>query len=348
LNKVSKEFKIGLIFVLGIAVLIVGINFLKGVNLFEKQNSYYSVYKNVDGLAISNPVVLNGYKVGQVSKINFMSNGNGALLVAFTINENDLAIPSDSKARIISSDFFGSKDIELVFGESPVTANPGDTLISEIEIGLAEAVRIELKPLKNKTDQLIKGVDDILANLNAVFDSDATKGLPLAFESLQRTMETLEQTSLTLNLTVAENRTNLNSIFSNVEAITKNLKDHNEDLSDIMVNFSNISDSLAQINFAKTVTKIDHAMGDFAEAMEKVNNGEGTLGQLMNNDSLHTELLESNQELQYLINDLYMNPWRYVHVSIFGKKPKEKYSKKELEKLREMIDEQLESKDLSK
>ena len=133
---------------MGITVLIVGINFLKGVNLFEKQNSYFGVYENVDGLAISNPVVLNGYKVGQVSKIKFVSQGNGALLVAFTINENDLAIPSDSKARIISSDFFGSKAIELVFGESPVAANPGDTLTSEIEIGLAEAVRRQINLLR--------------------------------------------------------------------------------------------------------------------------------------------------------------------------------------------------------
>lgn len=347
MNKVSKEFKIGLIFVAGIAVLIVGVNYLKGVNLFEKQNSYYGIYENVDGLAISNPVVLNGFKVGQVSKINFVSPGNGSLLVTFTINENDLAIPSDSKARIISSDFFGSKAIDLVFGESPVVAEPGDTLHSEIEVGLAEAVRVELKPLKNKTDQLIKGVDDILANLNAVFDADATKGLPLAFESLQRTMETLEKTSITLNATVEENRANMGAIFTNVESITRNLKNHNEDLSAIMTNFNQISDSLAQINFAATVNKVDNAMGDFAEAMEKVNNGEGTIGQLMNNDSLHTELVESNQELQYLLNDLYMNPWRYVHVSIFGKKPKEKYSKKELKQLRELIDSQMEEKESS-
>ena len=121
------------------------------------------------------------------------------LMVAFKIEQSTLRIPRDTRAKIVSSDFFGTKAIDLIAGEDEMLAEPGDTLLSDLEMGIAEAVRIELLPLKNKTDQLIDGVDDILENLKAVFEADATLGLPTAFESIQRTVESLEKTSIQLD-----------------------------------------------------------------------------------------------------------------------------------------------------
>jgi len=261
--------------------------------------------------------------------------------VAFDIDESALQLPKDSKAKITSSDLFGTKAIDLIAGESEELAMPGDTLLSDLEVGLAEAVRIELMPLKNKTDQLIDGVDDILENLKAVFEADATLGLPTAFESIQRTVESLEQTSLKLDAMVAENRTTLASILKNVDGITSNLKNHNDELSNVMENFSEISDSLAAVNFAETIHRANSALTQVDEITRKINNGEGSLGQLVNSDSLHAGLVATNQELQYLINDLYLNPWRYVRVSVFGKKQEKTLSKKELERLRKLIDEEI-------
>ncbi|MDG1262208.1 MAG: MlaD family protein [Flavobacteriales bacterium] len=342
---VSKEFKIGTIVVICLVLLVVGITYLKGVNIFAEQKQFHAIYANVDGLGPSNPVVLNGLKIGQVQGVDFHPNGDGSIVVSFSIDKKELNIPGDSKAKIFNSDFFGSKAIDIIMGEEMDYASDGDTLTSDIEMGLAEAVRKELAPLKQKTDQLISGVDDIITNLNAVFDDDATQGLPKAFESLERTLETLEKTTIRLDETVAENKATVGAIFTNVESITKNLSNNNEKLSNIITNFDAISDSLAKVNFAQTIEKADQALLSFAEISEKINNGEGTLSQLINSDSLHTSLLETNKEVQYLINDLYMNPWRYVHVSIFGKKPKEKYSKRELRQLRQMIDEELNSKE---
>ncbi len=341
MSVVTREFKIGVIVVISIFVLVMGVNYLKGVNLFEKSTPYFAVYENVDGLATANPVIYNGFKVGLVKNIDFMPDGQGNFIVELNITEERLMITKDTRAKIISSDLFGSKAIQLELGDSSTYAVPGDTLFSDIEVGLAEAVRKELMPLKNKTDQLIDGVDDILVNLKAVFDDDATKGLPQAFESLERTMKNLEKTSMRLDNTIAENQSSLRSIFQNVESITKNLENNNEALTNVMANFSTLSDSLVKINFAETMGKADAALADFAEITEKINNGEGSISLLLNNDSLHNSLVDSNKELQFLLNDLYMNPWRYVHVSIFGKKPKEKYSKKELEQLRELINEEI-------
>lgn len=339
---VSKEFRIGALVIAGLILLVLGVNYLKGFNPFSPSSTYFAHYDKIDGLAVSNPVLVNGFKVGQVTQVEFASSGDGSLVVGFDIEESALKLTKDAKAKIISSDLFGTKAVDLIAGTSDIDAQPGDTLLSDLEMGLADAVRIELIPLKNKTDQLIDGVDDILENLKAVFEADATLGLPTAFESIQRTVESLEQTSLKLDAMVAENRSTLKNIFSNVDQITDNLRNHNDDLANVMENFSDISDSLAAANFAETIQRANSALTHVDEITRKINNGQGSLGQLVNSDSLHSGLVETNQELQYLINDLYLNPGRYVQVSVFGKKQEKALSKKELRKLRRIIDQEIE------
>ncbi len=344
---VSKEFKIGTIVLISLVLLVVGVNYLKGISLFINQRTFYAVYENVDGLGPANPVVLNGFKVGQVKHVGFHPKGDGSLLVSFMIDKDELNVPLNTKARIISSDFFGSKAIELLLGDSSVLALKNDTLPSEIEMSIAEAVRIELVPLKKKTDQLIQGVDDILINLQAFFEDDATQGLPKVFESLQRTMENLEKTSYRLDNTIASNSTTLTSIFNNVDSITDNLRANNAQISNIVRNLDAVTDSLARVDLAATLNKADQALGDFAEVMDKVNNGDGSIAMLLNTDSLHQSLIQTNLEVQYLINDLYMNPWRYVSVSVFGKKPKDQLSKKELKQIQEIVDAELKAREAS-
>ncbi len=328
-------------------LLVVGVNYLKGISLFINQRTFFAVYENVDGLGPANPVVLNGFKVGQVKTVGFHPKGDGSLLVSFMIDKDELNVPLNTKARIISSDFFGSKAIELLLGDSSVMALKNDTLPSEIEMSIAEAVRIELVPLKKKTDQLIQGVDDILINLQAFFEDDATQGLPKVFESLQRTMENLEKTSYRLDNAIASNSSTLTSIFNNVDSITDNLRANNARISNIVRNLDSVTDSLARVDLAATLTKADRALGDFAEVMDKVNNGDGSIAMLLNTDSLHQSLIQTNLEVQYLINDLYMNPWRYVSVSVFGKKPKDQLSKKELKHIQEIVDAELKAREAS-
>jgi phospholipid/cholesterol/gamma-HCH transport system substrate-binding protein len=347
LKGVSKEFKIGTIVLISMVLLVVGVNYLKGISLFINQRTFFAVYENVDGLGPANPVVLNGFKVGQVKTVGFHPKGDGSLLVSFMIDKDELNVPLNTKARIISSDFFGSKAIELLLGDSSVMALKNDTLPSEIEMSIAEAVRIELVPLKKKTDQLIQGVDDILINLQAFFEDDATQGLPKVFESLQRTMENLERTSYRLDNAIASNSSTLTSIFNNVDSITDNLRANNARISNIVRNLDSVTDSLARVDLAATLTKADRALGDFAEVMDKVNNGDGSIAMLLNTDSLHQSLIQTNLEVQYLINDLYMNPWRYVSVSVFGKKPKDQLSKKELKQIQEIVDAELKAREAS-
>ena len=338
----GREFKVGVLVVLGGVLLVLGVDYLKGFNPLGNGREFHAIYDRIDGLAASNPVIVNGFKVGQVSNIDFDRSGQGALHVTFLIEQPNLQLTGGTVARIVSNDLFGTKAIDLIPGRGTELAQPGDTLQAEIEMGIAESVKKELLPLRQKTDQLIAGVDEILINLQTVFQDSATQGLPKAFESIQRTMENLESTSRTLDLTVEENRTALNGIVNNMEELTGFINDQQGNLSNAIGNFSQISDSLAALELASTLRRADATIAELNRILEGLNAGEGSLGKLLKSDSLHDGLVATNKELQYLLNDLYLNPQRYVRVSVFGGKEKRKLSEKELERLQRLIDAELE------
>ena len=339
MKKISREFKIGLIVLLSAALLVLGFNYLKGINLFEEQRTFFAIYGNVDGLQPSNPVLLQGLKVGLVKQVRFHPDGSGRIEVEFLIDDPNVNLPSDTRAKIFTSDFFGSKAIDILPGASMVMADSKDTLRSEVEEDLTTTIKNEFEPLKAKINELTSGIDVIVTNLKTVFEDDATQGLPQVFASLQRTMETLEATAEKLDATVADNRSSINGIINNVNAISANIRDNNDELNAIVRNVSQLSDSLAQLNVNQTIRKADAAMGSLAEVMQKVENGEGSLGLLVSSDSLHNEVVRTNQELQLLINDIYENPWRYIHVSIFGKRERDRFSRRDEQRILDVVEE---------
>ena len=341
-NRISQEFKIGTLMILGIVLLVTGLNYLKGFNPMSKQIHLYAVYERIEGLAVSNPVLVNGFKVGQVTNVGFSDKGDGTLLVEFTIEESNLKVPIDSDAKIFSSDLFGTKSIKIEPGITEIYIQDGDTLVSSVEMDITETVRKELEPLRRKTEELIKGVDDILLNMKAVFEDDATQGLPAAFESMQRTLRTLEHTADNLDGLVEENRVIFTRVMTNVDALALNLSNNNRKIANIISNFSDLSDSLVTVDISNTMAKADKAIDEIAMMTSRINNGEGTLGQLMVNDSLYNGLVESNVEIQELLDDLQLNPWKYVRVSLFGRKQDAKMSKGDIKRMEKMIREEME------
>ncbi|MBL7942287.1 MAG: MCE family protein [Flavobacteriales bacterium] len=347
MKKISKEFWIGVVVIISIAILIVGVNYLKGINLFNKPQTYYAVYPDVGMLGESNPVLLNGFKIGLVSKIHLHPKGDGSVVVEIMLNDRNLKIPRDSELRIVSADFFGSKAIEVMIGDSAVLAINKDTLNGALEEDLVKSIKSEFEPLKEKTQKLIASVDEAVTNLNTVFASDATKGLPKTFNSLQHTMENLEKASATFQSMLSSNSGRLSEIFSNAESITTNIKNNNEKISHAIANISSMSDTLAAMQLGSTIKKVDKAMGDLSSITDKINRGEGTLGQLVTNDSLHTQLLAASKELDYLLNDMRIHPGRYLNFSLISRKEKSELSKKELQQIRDEIDKEIEEREKS-
>ena len=329
--------------IVGAVMLFFGVNYLKGFNPLAETDKLFAVYSKVEGLAVSNPVLVNGYKVGQVTRIEFHEKGDGSLLVEFNVDQSELDIPNNTEAQIFSSDLFGSKAIQLIRGDSETFASNGDTLVASNQEDITEAVRKELAPLRSKTDQLIAGVDEILTNMKKVFEDDATLGLPSTFESINRTFSTLENTAIQLDSLIVENREVLNSVMTNLDGLAENLNKNNSELSNIIKNFSNVSDSLVAADIAGTLGKADLALDNITDITDNVNNGKGSLGKLMVSDSLYNGLVASSVELQELLDDVQLNPWRYVKITVFGGKNEKKLSKAELKKMRKLIREELEA-----
>lgn len=317
---IKREFKVGVLIVACLVFFYWGFSFLKGRNYLSSNRIFYAKYEQVNGLVDANYIMINGVQVGRVSDISFIDN-NGGVLVTFSV-ENDIKIPRNSMARIYNSDVLGSKAIEIVLGDSTVLAQSGDTLRSMIQPSISEEVSYQMLPLKAKAESLMASLDSALAVIQYVFNESTRENLRNSFESIKNTIANLENTTYNLDTLMTTQRSRLSVIFANIESITTNFKNNNSKLTNVINNFSNISDTLAKANIVKTIEKANGVLANFAEISEKINKGQGSLGLLVNNDSLYVELDKSAKDLNLLLEDLRLNPQRYVQISVFGKNPK--------------------------
>jgi phospholipid/cholesterol/gamma-HCH transport system substrate-binding protein len=323
--KISKEAKIGLIVTVGIVLLVWGLNFLKGRDLFNSEKKIYATYDSVEGLSASNPVMVNGLKVGLIQSLSLLE-GSGRILVSMHIT-NKVHVPKNSIAEIFSTDILGSKGIRIVFGDAKEELQENDTLISNIQKSLTEEVSAQVAPIKAKAENLLSSMDSILLTLRAVFNDRTKHNLTKSFESITQSLASIERITGNLD-TVLAGEGKLRTIFTNLESITTNMRENNEKISNALNNFSAISDTLAKARLSKTMENARKTLEQTASVMDKINKGEGTLGQLAKNDSLYDNLNSTAHNLDMLVNDLRENPGRYVRVSLIsfgggGKKKKE-------------------------
>lgn len=329
--KISNEFKVGVIAVFSLVLLYYGFNFLKGRNLLQNKIEYFVLYDKIDGLGANNPVKLNGYVVGKISRTELTKDGSGNILVGFYISEKDFIIPSNTIARLVSFDFLGSKGISLEMGDSEELAQNGDTLMSDIEADLATIVDQRIAPLEKRATELIGNVDSALIIVQNILNEDARDNLSSSFENIKSAFESFDRTSKRLDTLVALEKIKIDAIMSHIESITGNLKNNNELISHAVKNLADISDSLANANITEAVSNANKAMLDLSAVVDRINKGEGSLGMLINNDTLYTNLESASLELDKLLEDVRVNPKRYAHFSIFGKseKPAQKPEKKQ-------------------
>ena len=321
--KISKEVKVGIVTSLAIACFIYGFNFLKGRDLFSTQRKFYAVYSNIDGLVEANPMLINGFKVGIVGKIVLANDTSGSVIVTLLM-DNEANIPKNSIAKVVSSDILGSKAVQLILGSGTVYAQNGDTLISAQEDDLKTAVNKTIAPLQEKAVGLIASIDSVMVVVQQVFNESARQNLSKSFESIKLAITSLETTSYRLDTMVLSEKTKISSILSKVNTLAKTLANNSDKLGNIINNFSNISDSIAKSNLTSAINNADMALGQASSIMTKINSGQGTMGMLINNDSLYRKLDKSSEDLDKLLKDLRINPERYVHISVFGRKDRNK------------------------
>ncbi len=321
--KLSKEFKIGIVVLFAVTAFIWGISFLKGANFFSNKFYLYAVYPKIDNLIPANALQINGYKIGQVRSISLIEKaGKNQVLVKFLVTE-DIEIPKNSTAKIVSTDLLGSKVVEVIFNNSSKEyAVNGDTLRSESEQGLKDSFNQQLGPLQEKAESLMSSIDSVMTVVSLVLNTRTRDNLDKTFESVRKAILSLEKTAYKLDDLMATEKPKMSQIFTNLNGITSNLQRNEQQITNILTNFSNLSDSLAKSQLKSAVANADNTMRELNDLLTKINAGQGTLGKLAKNDSLFNNMNKSAEDLDKLLKDLKENPKRYVHFSLIGGRKK--------------------------
>ena len=281
-------------------------NYLKGINLFEKTRTFKIVYTKVDGLSPSNPVTLNGYKIGKVQKINFNPNDTKELIVDVVI-ENDVKFSKTSKAELYETGLIGGKAIAIIPDyDNNVIAKSGDYLIGVVKPGLTDLVNQIMPQIQLQLEAVMKKAEIVLSNVNSLFDEKTKESLKSSIDEFGSLTNSLSETSANINDFIKDNSPNLTTTIDNLNETSLKIKD--------------ISSSMSEVDLNLILANLDSTISNLNKVTHKLNQGEGTLGKLLYDDGLFKNLDDATKNLEELIEDIKLNPKRYVHFSIFGKK----------------------------
>jgi len=315
MNK-KKYIIIGLVVTFAIAVLIWGINYLKGDDIFKKERLYYVPYSKVNGLTVSSPVLVSGFKVGQVRDIHFSPRKRDELIVVLAVSTK-FDFPKDTRAFLFSADLMGTKAIELKLGNGDSFHNDGDTLQGDIETELVEQVSREMTPIKLKAEKLMNTTDSVLMVVRSVLDDKTKNNLHVSIDRLRMVMNNLQSITKNLDTIMNSEKAKISSTLTNLKSFSSNLKDNNEKISTIIGNLNSFSDSLQHSEIKKTMMIAQRTMKDLNDITAKINSGKGSIGQFLHNDTLYTNLENVTYNLNKLVRDMRESPKKYVHFSLF-------------------------------
>ena len=318
--KYSKYVKLGVLIVISLTILIWGLSYLKGNDVFKQNDYYFVVYDRIDGLVESNKVTMNGYQVGQVYDIGFTPDNSGKLVVTLMMDAT-FKIPVNSIAQIISSDIMGTRSIKMIFSGEKTFYASGDTIPGAIESDLKEQLSMQVLPLKNKAEQLLNTIDSAIVTLTVILNEDARENLSESFANINRSIDNIEKTTSDLQQIVSSQKGNIQLTMENVKDITGTLSKNSKELDNTIKNLSRLSDTLAQLPVSPIVKNISEASNQILVLLQKLNSTENTAGLLLNDDQLYHSITELSENLSFLINDIQVNPKRYLEFSAidFGK-----------------------------
>jgi phospholipid/cholesterol/gamma-HCH transport system substrate-binding protein len=285
---------------------------LKGEDIFNPSGTYYVIYQEIGGLTETNPVEINGYKAGVVQSINFINDKSGRLLVTLSIDK-DFVLPENTVAEITTASLIAGMKIRLEFGEGKGVYKSGDTIPGRMAESILTKAQKELAPISEKVSDLIVVLDSVLTGINDVLG-------PEFRQNLKGSMAHLNNTTKNVDEMIGSKDNGLKKMVADLSMFSKMLAENSEKLGSTIGNLESISDTLAAADLYSTVVNLKSTLEKTTQLLEKMNNGEGTTGQLLTNDSLYINLNSSVVSLDLLLKDLKQNPKRYF--SIFGKKNK--------------------------
>jgi phospholipid/cholesterol/gamma-HCH transport system substrate-binding protein len=302
--KFSKEIKVGILTVTAIVLFYFGINFLKGSSIFSNLNRYYIIYNNIGSLTTSNQVTINGFQVGRVSNIKLIQAEENRMLVTVDV-ESGVIVGEGAVATLISS-FTSGSSIELNAGNINKPLSGGDTIKSRVQKGIIDLLTETALPV-------VDSLKNSIAKFNTLQDS-AT--------NIEEGIETLIKDA---DVALRKTRSDIGLLSSNLNDISHILKDSERGIGPLLASYKTLGDSLSRLELQATLNKTNSSLQHLDEILAKINNGEGTAGKLVNNDSLYNNLNSAARNLDLILNEFRNTPDKYipdVNVSVFGGKDK--------------------------
>jgi phospholipid/cholesterol/gamma-HCH transport system substrate-binding protein len=313
--KISKYSKLGFLILACLFILIWGINYLKGIDIFKRNANYFVIYEKIDGLLNSSAVNINGYQVGQVTEIGFLNDYSGRLFVTISL-QGDFKIAKGSVAKIVSSDIMGTKSIKLEIVHSGEYYEPNDTIPGATESDLKEQVSMQVLPLKQKAEELIASLDSALTVVTYVFNQKTRDNLTQSFENINLTIANIESSTAELKKIMGDGK--INSIVDNIDSISSTFRQNSGEITNIIQNLSSLSDSLSKLNISPLFDEISTSIAGLNTIIQKLNTTESSAGLLLNDPVMYQNLNKLAESLDLLLKDFRINPKRYVHFSAFN------------------------------
>lgn len=297
--KISREVKTAVLVISGILLFIYIFNYLKGEDILNTSRTFYTVYDNVEGLATSALVTINGFAVGKVQEIT-INDESGKIKVKLLL-DSDFEFSKNSKAELYEAGLIGGKSIAIIPAfDNAEKAKKNDFIEGTVKAGLTDMVNERLTPLQAKIETMMVSADSLLSNLNSLFDEQTKANLKSSISGLSETITSFKNTSNSLNKIIEDNQEKISNTLGNVDNISSNL--------------SKITDSIAQTNITTTIKDLQSTIASFDAILLSIKNGEGSMGKLLNDEGLYNNLEAATKEMKELLEDIKLHPKRYFRV----------------------------------
>lgn len=315
--KISNEVKVGLIALLSLTLLILGLNFLKGKRIFGNSKTLIAHFSDVNGLSPSNPVVINGMQVGNVAKLTPAKDMH-EILVTLTITRN-IDIPTNSTA-FINPNLLGTTSVDIKMGDSKTFIPDNGKINTIANEGLLNDLLQKVDPVLYEVKNAVSSIDKLLINFNSILDPKAKNNISSALAHLNQVAASLTVSSLDLQVLLNTQTGSLAKTLSNLESVSANLANNNGKISNVLGNLDKTTTNLAQLNFKNTLDSLDATISDLKLILQHIDQPNGTLGKLLNDPSLYQNLTSTSNKLNLLLDDIRVNPKRYVNISLIGRR----------------------------